>query len=148
MNDKPNFSSILDEAPTEVDRPKPLPAGTYTCVIAGPAEYGKSSKKGTDFAMFVLKPLAAEDDVDEEELDDAGGLEGKSLRNTFYLTEDAVYRLDEFHQHCGIDITKPQSRRSRNDDVVNAHVRAVVKHRTSEDGSRIYAEIARTLAAD
>lgn len=148
MNDKPNFSSILDEQPTEVDRPKPLPAGTYLCVVAGAPEYGKSSKKGTDFAQFTLKPMSAEDDVDEDELDEAGGLENKTLRTTFYLTEDAVYRLDEFHEHCGIDISKPQSRKTRNDEVINAHVRAVVKHRSSEDGSRIFAEVARTLSAD
>ena len=148
MNDKPNFSSILDEAPTEIDRPKPLPAGTYLCVIAGAPEYGKSSKKGTDFAQFTLKPMQAEDDVDEDELAEAGGVDGKTLRTTFYLTEDAVYRLDEFHEHCGIDISKKASRKTRNDEVVNAHVRVVVKHRTSEDGSRIYAEVSRTLAAD
>ena len=98
--------------------------------------------------MFTLKPLQAEDDVDEAELEEAGGLEGRSLRATFYETPDAIYRLDEFHEHCGLDISKPMSRRMRNDEVVNAHVRAVVKHRTSEDGSRIYAEISRTLAAD
>ena len=92
--------------------------------------------------------MSAEDDVDEDELDEAGGLENKTLRTTFYLTEDAVYRLDEFHEHCGIDISKPQSRKTRNDEVINAHVRAVVKHRSSEDGSRIFAEVARTLAAD
>ncbi len=148
MNDKPNFASIMDEAPTEIDRPKPLPAGTYLCVVAGPAEKGKSSKKGTDFSMFTLKPLQAEDDVDEDELAEAGGIENKTLRATFYETPDAIYRLDEFHEHCGLDISKPMSRRMRNDEVVNCHVRAVVKHRTSEDGSRIYAEIARTLSAD
>lgn len=148
MNDKPNFASIMDEAPTEIDRPKPLPAGTYTCVVAGAPERGKSSRKGTDFTMFVLKPISAEDDVDEDELSEAGGLDNKTLRATFYETPDAIYRLDEFHEHCGLDISKPMSRRMRNDEVVNAHVRAVVKHRASEDGSRIYAEISRTLAAD
>jgi hypothetical protein len=148
MTDTPNFSSILDEAPTEVNVPAPLPQGTYLCVVTGQPRYDKSSKKGTDFVEFTLRPIAAEEDVDEEELNNAGGLEGKTLRATFYLTEDAVYRLDEFHAHCGIDLSEARSRKSRNEDVVNAEVRAFVKHETSQDGTRIFARLNRTLAAE
>lgn len=144
----PNFSSILDEAPTEVDRPKPLPVGTYTCVVGGQPTYDKSSRKGTPFVMFTLRPTAAEADVDEEELAEMGGFDNKTIRATFYLTEDAAYRLDEFHVHCGLDLADESSRRQRNDEVVNAQVRAVVKHRSSDDGTQIYAELARTLPAD
>jgi len=144
----PNFSSILDEAPTEIDRPKPLPVGTYLCTVVGSPVYDKSTKKGTPYVQFTLKPIAAEDDIDAEELADMGGFENKTIRATYYTTEEAIYRLDEFHEHCGIDLTEPASRRSRNDDVVNAQVRAVIKHRTSDDGTQLYAELARTLAAD
>ena len=42
MNDKPNFASILDEAPTEIDRPKPIPTGTYLCRVQGTPTYDKS----------------------------------------------------------------------------------------------------------
>lgn len=148
MNDKPNFASILDEAPTEIDRPKPIPTGTYLCRVQGTPTYDKSSKKGTPFVQFTLKPISAEEDVDEDDLQEMGGLDNKTLRLTFYLTEDAVYRLDEFHEHCGLDLTESASRRSRNDEVVNAEVRALVKHRPSEDGQTVYAEISRTLRAD
>lgn len=145
----PNFASLLDAAPTEINRPKPLPIGTYLCVVSGQPEYGTSSKKGTPFVQFTLRPIAAEADVDEEDLAALGGIEGKTLRNTFYITEDAVYRLDEFHEHCGLDLDDETSRRNRNDEVVNAQVRAVVKHRDANDGSgNVYTEIARTLKAD
>jgi hypothetical protein len=147
MANSPNFSSILDEAPSEVDRPKPLPVGTYTCIVGTPA-YDKSSKKGTPYVQFILRPIAAESDVDEGELSEMGGFENKTIRATYYLTEDAVYRLDEFHEHCGVDLSDEASRRTRNDEVVNAQVRAVVKHRTSDDGTQIFAELARTLPAD
>ncbi len=148
MNDKPNFASILDESPTEIDRPKPLPPGTYLCRVLSPWTEGKSSKKGTPFVQFTLKPISAEDDVDEDDLQEMGGLDNKTLRLTFYLTEDAKFRLDEFHEHCGIDIHKEISRRMRNDEVINAEVRALVKHRPSDDGQTVYAEISRTLKAD
>ena len=128
MNDKPNFASILGEAPSEVDRPKPIPTGTYLCRVQG-SRLTTSPQKGTPFVQFTLKPISAEDDVDEEDLAEMGGLDNKTLRLTFYLTEDAVYRLDEFHEHCGIDLSEESSRRSRNDEVVNAEVRALVKHR-------------------
>ena len=143
----PNFSSILDESPTEVARPKPLPAGTYLFVVGTPT-YDKSSKKGTPYVMFNLRPVEIESDVDEDELSEAGGLDSKTIRATFYLTEDAVYRLDEFHSHCGLDLSDPSSRKTRNDDVVNAEVRGVIKHRSSEDGTQIYAELSRTLPAN
>lgn len=144
----PNFASILDEAPTEIDRPKPLPAGTYSFIVAGTPIYDKSSKKGTPYVEFTLRPIAAESDVDEDELSEMGGFENKTVRATFYLTEDAVYRLDEFHEHCGLDLADPISRRQRNDEVVNAEVRGVIKHATSQDGTQIYAQLARTLPAE
>jgi len=149
MNDQPNFASILDEAPTEINRPKPLPVGTYICVVQGQPTYDKSNKKGTPYVQFTLRPVAAEEDVDPEELEAMGGMESKTLRATFYLTEDAVYRLDEFHQHCGVDISDASvSRRNRNENIVNAQVRAVVSHRMAEDGSQVYAELKRTASAD
>ena len=145
---QPNYASILDESPTEIERPKPLPVGTYLCVVQGQPRYDKSSKKQTDFVEFTLRPIAAEEDVDEEALAEMGGFDNKTIRATYYLTEDAVYRLDEFHQHCGIDPEDGESRRNRNEAIVNAQVRAVVKHRNSQDGSTVFAELARTATAD
>lgn len=144
----PNFADILDESPAEVSAPQPMPQGTYVCVVAGTPVYDKSTKKGTPYVEFTLRPVAAEGDVDETELEETGGLDGKTLRATFYLTEDAVYRLDEFHQHCGIDLEDGQSRRQRNDAIMNAEVRAFVKHETSADGSRIFARFNRSLPAE
>lgn len=144
MNDlSPNFQSILDEAPDHVERPKPLPVGTYLCVVGAP-RYDKSSKKGTPFVEFMLRVVGADEDVDEEALEAAGGIEGKQIKATYYTTEDAIFRLDEFHEHCGIDLSDPASRRTRNDLVVNAQVMAYIKHRPSEDGTQQFMELSRT----
>ena len=35
MNDKPNFASILDEAPNEVVLPPAMPNGTYNFIVKG-----------------------------------------------------------------------------------------------------------------
>lgn len=141
----PNFSSILDESPTEVSAPVPLPQGVYLCMVTGTPRYDKSSRKGTDFVEFTLRPIAAEADVDETELNEAGGLEGKTIKAVFYLTEDGIYRLDEFHSHCGVDLEDGQSRRSRNDMIVNSEVRVFIKHEPSQDGTRIWARFNRSL---
>ena len=144
----PNFASILDEEPTEIIRPEPLPVGTYTAVVGMP-RYDKSAKKKTDFVEFPLKLINAHDDVDDEALAQALGdakLSDREQRITFYLTEDAAYRLDEFHEHCGIDLSVAAKRRARNEAVVNQEVGIVIKHTASDDGTRIYANIARTVA--
>lgn len=47
----PLFASILDESPTEVIYPTPLPVGTYLCVV-GAREEGESSQKHTPFWKY------------------------------------------------------------------------------------------------
>jgi hypothetical protein len=144
----PNFQSILDESPTEVNVPPPLPVGTYSAIVIGTPEYGESAQKQTPFVEFTYKLTSAGPDVDEDELDTCGGLDGRTLKNKYWLTPDAAFMLDQFHEHCGLDLGDAESRRNRNDLVINSEVKVHVKHRTSPDGSRIYLEIDRTLPAD
>jgi hypothetical protein len=154
MNTKPNFSkTLLDEAPDHVERPKALPIGTYLAVV-GRWETGESSKKKTPFVRFPLRFIQAYDDVDADELDSAGGVDGKNARTDFYTTEDAIYRLDAFHEHCGLDLSEPLSRKVRNDECMNAQVGVVVSHRYPVDAegkivadSSPFIDIARTFKA-
>lgn len=152
----PHFASLLDEAPDHVEFPKAIPQGTYLCTVGAPL-YGKSSKKGTPFVEFQLKILSPMDDVDAEALEEAGGCGGKTLRATYYTTEDAIYRLDEFHEHCGLDLESPATRRTRNDMVVNSQVLAYVKNEEEELDQdalangvvpRIFARLNRTAPAE
>lgn len=146
--ERPNFGSLLDEAPTEVDRPKPLPEGSYLWVVQGMPRYDKSSKKGTEFTEFSIKCLAAGEDVDAEMLAEMGGIEDKTQKLTFYHTEGSIFRLDEFHEHCGLDLNDAKSRRQRNEDCVNAQFVGYIRHEASNDGQTIFARIGRTAAAD
>ena len=144
----PNFASILAESPDHVERPKPLPVGTYLCTVGTP-EIGESSKKKTPFLRFPLKPLAPMQDVDEEALAEVGGLENKNLSITFYVTADAAFMLDDFHANCGVDLSDGLTRADRNEEVINAQVLAVVTHRTDDnDPSRVYVEVRRTAKAE
>lgn len=156
MNKAPNFSSILDDAPTEVDRPKSLPTGTYEFVV-GRWEEGVSSQKKTPFVRFQMRPTGTMDDVDEDELAEAltsadgtsVDLGAKGMSITFYVTATAVYRLDEFHQQCGLDLSNPLSRKARNDEVLNASILGYVAPRESNNpDAPIFMEIKRTLPAE
>ena len=91
----PNFGSILDRAPSEIEKPKPLPQGSYITQIVGQPRFDKSTKKQTEYVEFTHKLLAAQEDVDEDELKDLGGVKDKVMKNTFYLTEGAAWRLKE-----------------------------------------------------
>lgn len=143
----PNFSAILDQPVTEVKRPKPLPVGTYTCVMDGIPKHGKTnSEDPTDFVEFYFKPIQAGTDVDQAALTEA--LDGKilsdvKLRKTFYVTPDAVYRLDAFlFEHLGIEFGT--SRKEAISQTPGRQVLATVIHAASKDGQAIYANVGST----
>lgn len=159
-----SFKSILDRPATAVERPKPLPVGTYLCIVKGEPKFDKSSKKGTDYVEFTLIPQSAavgEDgenlDVDADDLKDAltkkngekVALNTKTIRATYYLTEDALYRLKEFLTHLGFDTDDDSVDMSRMvHEAAGCQVYATLKHRTSEDGKATFAELAGTAAVD
>lgn len=133
LTKSPNFASIMDESPDHVEQPKARPVGPYIWIVGTPA-YGKSKQKGTPFVEFPLRALSAEDGVDPDALEEAGGIDGFKTKITFYLTEDSAFRLDLFHEHCGIDLKSDKtSRRTRCDTVVNAQVLGIVEHEYPRD---------------
>jgi hypothetical protein len=142
----PNFSSILDKPSSSVEKPKPWPVGTYTAVVTGLPRQDKSAKKQTPFVEFTLKPLSAEEDVDQEALDAMGGIGEKTIRATYYLTEDALWRLQKFLGDCGIETETDESLRQLIDQTPGCQVKINIKHRASDDGETIFAEIGSTAA--
>lgn len=142
-----DFASILDTPASDVERPKPLPVGQYYCVVKGLPRMDKSSKKQTEFAEFTLIPQQAMDENMLEAIDEAGGLEGKTIRATFYLTENALWRLKDFLvEDLGIE----QGSKSIGQMINEAPGRtclATLKHRASEDGKAIFAELSSTAPA-
>lgn len=158
---QPQFASILNKAPSETERPKPLPTGSYIARVKGQPAYGESSQKKTpqvDFTMVLSEPWVNPDteetDVDEEALDaaltKADGkkikLSDRTMRLTYYLTEDALWRLKEFLKNCGIDADGAKDYAEAIAETPNCEVGVYVKHRLATDGSDVqYAEIGRTF---
>lgn len=147
-----SFSHILDKPSNQAERPKPLPEGTYLCTVAGMPRYDKSSKKQTDFVEFTLNVVQAGDDVDQEMLAQMGGIAGKTIKDTYYITEAAEYRLREFLDNLGIadkdDNADDLSHRQRIEQAPGCSVLVSIKHTASDDGRSIYANVAGTAAAE
>lgn len=99
-----NFAALLDKQADQVEKPKPLPMGTFAWAILE-HRFDESAKKKTPFIEFTVSPRAALDDVDEDLLAEVTNWQDKKMRLTFYLTDDSLFRLKDFMEHCGIDLT-------------------------------------------
>lgn len=146
MNASPNFGSILDKPMDTVERPKPLPTGTYTFTIEGLPKFDKSTKKQTEYVEFTCKPIAVGDDVDQEALAGMGGIEGKTFRLTFYLTEGSLWRLKEFL----LDDLKIEEEnfRAAIDSTPGQQFLGTIKHEASNDGKAVFASIGSTAPVE
>jgi hypothetical protein len=150
-----SFESILDQQADAVERPSPAPAGTYDFIVKGLPEYGESTQKKTPFVRFTLVYQSPLDDVDDDELGewltDREGtrhpIAERSTKITFYTTPDALWRLTDFLEHCGID---PEGRTVRQmiDETPNCAVRGKVDHEASQDGQQVFARVNRTFKAE
>lgn len=147
VSGKPDFGSILDRQGSEIERPKPLPQGSYLCVVKGLPRHDKSAKKQTPYVEYTLQPLQALDDVDAEALAEIGGLENKTIKATFYLTEASAFMLKDFLAHCGVDV-EGQTLRAAIEEAPNCQVIAHMKHEASEDGERVYSKLAKTAPVE
>lgn len=144
---RPNFSNILDTPSNEVERPKPMPQGTYLGVIFGLPRQDKSSKKQTEFVEFTYRFMEAGEDVDEEALADVGGLAEKTIKDTYYLTEASLWRLKDMLNNVGAG-DDDMTLRARLEETQGKTVKFVVKHEASQDGQSIFHRVDRTLAIE
>lgn len=144
-----NLSAILDKPATDFNFPPPLSAGGYHCVVQGLPEQIESSKKKTQGFEFLLTPVAYDEDVDEAELQAIGGLEGKVIKHTMWLSQDesklptTVAMLREFLEHCGIS-PEGKSVNQMIDEVPNAECMVFMRHEPIEGRDAMRAVVAKT----
>jgi len=149
MATRPNFGSLLDKAPSEIERPKPGPEGSYLWVVQGLPRQDKSSKKQTEFVEFTLKCVQAGDDVDPEALaayltmpdGTKKPLGDFTQKATFYLTDNSLWRLKSFLEACGLDVDQAESLRQCIEETPNCQVVGYVKHEASSDGESLFARV-------
>lgn len=135
-----NFADLLNRTVGTVEKPKPLPVGSYYCVIKG-RELGESSQRKTPYVRFIFGVIQPGEDVDPTLLAEIpNGGAGKEIREDFYLTPEAEWRLHDFLTNVmGMQgMTTAQAV----DGVVGRQVKLIIKHEMDKtDTSRIYTRV-------
>jgi len=137
-----NFESLLSQQADEVEKPKPLPAGTYQFAVVEHA-FDTSSKKGTPFVRFQLSPIAAGEDVDQDLLAQVNNWQGKKMKFDCFLTDDAIWRLKDFLENCGIN-TSGRTFAECIPETAGVYVSGFIKHEIN--GEATYANIDKITA--
>jgi hypothetical protein len=99
-DEKLNWNDLANTTVGDVERPPLKPIGHYVGVFSGKAETGESTKKGTLYATFPVQVNEALDDVDQEQLNEAGGPNFKG-ECTFWLSPKALWMITEFGKQMG-----------------------------------------------
>lgn len=155
----PDFSGILDRAAGSIERPPTMPMGQYIWKIKGLPEYDKSAQKKTPYAEYTCVPTKALDTVDEEALEACLNRKtGKKLLSdmvqklTFYLTEDATFRLKEFLINDLKVATEAEAEEMALSELIglspNCEFIGTIKHTPTKDGKGVYANIGDTAPVE
>jgi hypothetical protein len=145
---KPSFTSILDQPASEIERPPALPRGYYVTIVTAYRD-DKTTKTETPFTEFTLKVIEpweknGEIQVDEDELENFGEVRDSIISARYWHTEKSIYRLKEFLQHCGVDLSDGKSFKQAIPEAVNSQVIAFVVHEPWQTGEGISARVRST----
>lgn len=98
----PDFSSLLKKPAGEAKKPPALPAADYPGVIKS-FELGDNNKNKTPYVRLVLGLMSVPDGIDPSELEGID-ITKRQQRRDFYITDDALWRLDQFIRSTGIEM--------------------------------------------
>lgn len=100
-----DFSQLLGQRAGEAKRPAPLPAGVYHGLLKS-YEVGDNNKNKTAYLRTLIVLTGWPDGISPSDHPDVD-LTKRQLRKDWFLTEDSLWRLDNFLRSCGIE---PQGR--------------------------------------
>lgn len=154
-----DFTSVLSQKASDVDRPPVLPTGFYVMQVAKvpEGEDFESSRTGDQFRRLTFQAtVVAPHDVDEDELAEYGNPAGAPLRKTFLfnMTEGkdaerdrSVYNLKRFLiDHLQMD-EGDNTLEQLIEECVGYQFIGEVTHRPDpNDPEIIYAELGKTAA--
>lgn len=133
-----DFSKILGKQAEAIEKPKPMPVGTYVAVNQKLPEFQGIGKNETPGANFTLVILAPTEDVDLDQLKEYGDIKGKSVRYTQWLSELSEHRSkEELKNAFDIDETGKTLGQMYN-ETINKQVLVTISHEPSQDGTEIY----------
>lgn len=142
-----DFNKILTKQASAIEKPKPLPIGTYLCNNPQLPKFVGVGKNETPCAEFGLVVLSAGEDVDTDDLATFGKYQGKSIRHRIFLTEATEFRAkEELIEKFGIEEGDKTLGQLFN-ETINKQVYVKIKHRPSDDGTEMYSEVEELLPA-
>lgn len=105
-----NVSDFLNMPSGKSVRPVALPIETYSGIITS-FERGESRQRKTPLVRFNVRlldwpasiPESARMQPDGDGVLQPIDLSKKTFRSDFFITEDALFRLDDFLRSCGIE---------------------------------------------
>lgn len=142
-----DFSSILSNAKLgEIEKPKPVPVGSYLAMVKNVEFKEGTGEKKTPFARVNLELVSAMEDVDQDALASAGGLQNKRTKVDFYLTDQAMFRLQDFIlKDCALELNG-MSLDQAIPQLTNQQVGVKIKHEVStRDPDTVYAIVDSTF---
>jgi hypothetical protein len=146
-----NFADALDTRNDEVEKPPVLPQGTYTWQVTKVPTLSASKSGEWNIVEFPIRAVAAEDDVDEDELQEFGSLNSAMNRVSFMAPTDpdadgdrkkTLYRMKTFMEKTlRVDVEEGATIREMMDASVNCQFLAQAAWRPSEDGEDMYVDV-------
>lgn len=148
------FSDALDRSMDDIKRPPPLPVGNYTFRITKvPGEAVEIQGKPYERLDFPVAAIAALDDVDADELEAFGKVEGAPSRVSFLFNtdpaeersfENTLNDVKAFLDKCGVEGGTLKERIARS---ANAQFIGEISHRQDPNNAEnVFAEIKKTAA--
>lgn len=150
-----NISDILNRPAEDVEAPKPLPVGSYNCIVKGLPEQGESSLKKTPFLKFSFQIVSPREDVEEADIEEfetnktgeKTPIVGRIVTSDYYLTNEALFMLTDMLESLGIDFSDGKSVSAAIDESPNTECVVFIKHEPSKDGKRFFARVGRVAKA-
>lgn len=153
-----NFLEQLKTPASAIERPPLIPVGTYTAMVKRLPTSDEIGDGKWDVLDFQLQLVAAQEDVDQADLEAFGGLgPHATLRHRFMFNKEddaafkrTLYNLKRFLiDHLKIQGTDDSSLSELIDQSINTSCLVAVKWRADKNDPEVqYAEVQRTAPLD
>jgi len=138
-----DFRSLLDKPAGEAEKPKPLPAGDYPATIMSWLTDNKN-KKQTPYVRFTFKVNGLPEDASPEDFQRADGtpmdLSKLKFSRDYYLTDDALWRLDKLLEDLGIE-TSNRSYGETIPETVGMEVMIEIQQQMNQETDQVYNQV-------
>lgn len=140
-----DFTQLLARTADDVERPEPLPQGSYLTTITAyrTVESGQKKTPGVEFDLQIVAP---NEDVDAEAYAKVKNPQERVLKTQFWLTEDSLWRLKDFLEKAGHDMSG-RSFAEVLAEVAGSQIVSIVTHRISQDGESVFPEARKFMKA-